>query len=95
MRHFSLMCSVAALPLSMPVGATESPLIAGAGAPHTLAARQLRALPGAVDVSAVALRADLHLRPAAAAVIEPVGRLLEQPHAPPPEGTGQRSGGEA
>lgn len=32
-----------------------------------------------------ALRADLRLRPAAATLVAPAGRLLEQPHAPPSE----------
>jgi len=95
MRHFSLVYSVAALPFRMLPGATESALIAAAGAPHTLTTCHPRTLSGAVDVAVVTLRADLHLHPAAAALIEPVGRLLEQPHAHPPKGTGQRPRGEA
>ncbi len=95
MRHFVLALTIAALPLGMAAGPTERALVANAGAAHALTACQPRALAAAVDIAVVAPRADLHLHPAAAAVIEPVGRLLEQPHAVPPEGTGQRPGGEA
>ena len=95
MRHISLAGSIAALPLGMSARSTEGPLIPAAGAAHPFAACPPRALPGAVDVAVIAPEADLHLHPAAAAVIEPVGRLLEQPQAPPPDGTGQRRGGEA
>jgi len=95
MRHFVLAFSITALSLGMSAGPAERALIASAGTTHTLTACQPRTLPGTVDIAVVALRADLHLHPAAATLVEPVGRLLEQPHAPPPEGTGQRSGGEA
>lgn len=95
MRHFVPTLTIAALPLGMAAGPTERALVAHAGATHALTACQPRAFPAAVDIAVVALRADLHLHPAAATLVEPVGRLLEQPHAPPPEGTGQRPGGEA
>jgi hypothetical protein len=48
-----------------------------------------------VILAVVTPRADLDLYPAAATLVEPIGRLLEQPHAPLPGGTGQRPGGEA
>ena len=95
MRHFVLALSIVALPLCMSTGTTERALIAGAGAAQAVTAGQPRAPPGAVDIAVVTPRADLHLYPAAATLVEPIGRLLEQPHAPPPEGTGQRPGGEA
>jgi len=95
MRHFVPAITIATLALGMAAGTTQRALIADAGATHTLTTCQPRALPGAVDIAVVAPRADLHLHPTAAAVVEPVRRLLEQPHAVPPEGTGQRPGGEA
>jgi hypothetical protein len=95
MRHFVVARAVATLSLRMSARPAQGVLIASAGAAQALAACQPRALPGAVDVAVIATRADLHLYPAAAAVVEPVSRLLEQPQAPPPDGTGQRRGGEA
>jgi len=95
MRHFVPALSVAALPLCMATGTTERALITGAGAAQALTAGQPRTLPSAVDIAVVTPRADLDLYPAAATLVEPIGRLLEQPHVPPPEGTGQRPGGEA
>lgn len=95
MRHFVPALTIAALPFGMAAGAKERTLVTNAGSTHTLTACQPRAFPGAVNIAVVALGADLHLRPAAATLVEPIGRLLEQPHAPPPEGTGQRRGGEA
>ena len=86
MRHFQLL-ALAIAPLSFGVfaGSMEGALVASTGTAHGLQARQLRALPRAVDVSAIAVRADAHLHPAAAAVVEPVGRrLLEQPQDPSP-----------
>jgi hypothetical protein len=95
MRHFALALSVTALSLGMSAGPAEGALVAVAGATYTLTARQPRTLPSAVDIAVVALRADLHLHPAAATLVEPVGRLLEQPHAPPPKALDKRPGGEA
>lgn len=97
MRHFQpLPLSVASLSVSVSAGSVERALIASAGAAHRLPASELGALPGAVQVPAIALRADADLHPAAAAVVEPIGRrLLEQPQDPLPDGTGQRRGGEA
>jgi hypothetical protein len=43
----------------------------------------------------IASGADLHLQRAATAVIEPIGRLLEQPQDPLPRSSGQRRGGQA
>ena len=97
MRHFQLL-SLAVAPLSLGVsaGSMEGALIASAGAAHRLPASEFGALPGAVQVPAIALRADADLHAAAAAVVEPIGRrLLEQPQDPLPDGTGQRRGGEA
>jgi hypothetical protein len=86
MRHFQL-SPLAITPLSFGVfsGSTQGSLVAGTGAAHRLPANQLRALPGAVEVPAVALCADAYLHPAARTVVEPVGRRLrEQPQAPSP-----------
>lgn len=86
MRHFQLL-PLAIAPLSFGVFASsmEGALIASTSTAHGLQARPLRALTRAVDMSAIALRADAHLHPAAAAVIEPVGRRLpEQSQDPPP-----------
>ena len=97
MRHFELFpLAVAPLSFGMSTGSTQGALVAGAGAPYRLPASELGALPGAVQVPAITLRADAHLHPAAATMVEPVGRrLLEQPQDPLPDGTGQRRGGEA
>ncbi len=97
MRHISLP-ALAVAPLSFGVfaGSTAGALVAGAGAAHRLPTREFGALPRAVQVPAIALRADAHLHPAATAMVEPVGRrLLEQPQDPLPDGTGQRRGGGA
>lgn len=97
MRHFQLP-PLAVAPLSFGVfaGSTEGSLVACAGAAHRLPASPLRALPGTVEVPAVALCADAHLHPATLTVVEPVcRRLLELPQAPLPDGTGQRRVGEA
>ena len=85
MRHFVLTFSITALSLGMSAGPAERALIASAGTTHTLTACQPRTLPGTVDIAVVALGADLHLHPASATLVEPVGRLLKQPHAPPPK----------
>ena len=84
MRHFAVVSlAVAPLPFGMSTGPTEGALVAGAGATHRLPASLLRAISRAVQVPAIALRADAHLHPAATAVIEPVGRRrLEQPQDP-------------
>ena len=86
MRHIQLLLlAVAPLSLGVFAGSTEGALVASTGTAHRLQARQLRALPGTIDISAIALRADAHLHPAAASVVEPVGRrLLEQPQDPSP-----------
>ena len=97
MRHFRF-SSLAVAPLSFGVsaGSTQGALVAGASAAHRLPASHLGAFPGAVEVPAIALRTDADLHPAAAAVVQPIGRrLLEQPQLPLPDGTGQRRGGEA
>ena len=88
---------VAPLSFGVSTGPAEGALVAGAGAAHRLPASALGALSGAVQVPAIALRADAHLHPAATAVIEPIGRRLleQQPQDPLPDGTGQRRGGEA
>jgi hypothetical protein len=87
---------VAPLSFSMSAGSTGGALVASAGAAYRLPASELGAIPGAVQVPAIALRADAHLHPAATAVIEPVSpRLLERPQDPLPDGTGQGRGGEA
>lgn len=89
---------LAVAPLSFGVfaGSAEGSLVADTGAAHRFAARQLRALPGTVEISAIALCADAHLHPAAAAVIKPVGRrLLEQPQTMLAGSTGQHREGEA
>lgn len=67
-------------------GATEGSLVAGTGPAHRLPASPLRALPGTVEVPAVALCADADLHPATLTVVEPVGRrlLLELAQALPP-----------
>ena len=97
MRHLVLSpLSVAPLSLGVSTGSAEGALVARTGAAHRLPASELGALPGAVQVPAIALRADAHLHPAATALIEPVSpRLLERPQDPLPDGTGQRRGGEA
>ena len=89
--------AVAPLSLSMSARSTDSALVASAGAAHRLPASELGAIPGAVQVPAITLRADAHLHPAATAVIEPIGRRLleQQPQDPLPDGAGQRRGGEA
>jgi hypothetical protein len=86
MRHFAPV-SLAVAPLSLGVFArsTEGALVACTGAAHRLPPRELGALPGAVQVPAIALRADAYLHPAATAMVEPVGcRRLEQPQDPSP-----------
>jgi hypothetical protein len=86
MRHFAPV-SLAVAPLSLGVFArsTDGALVACTGAAHRLPPRELGALPGAVQVPAIALRADAHLHPAATAMVEPVGcRCLEQPQDPSP-----------
>src|SRR5690349_12502592 len=97
MRHFQLLLfAVAPLPFGVFAGSTEGSLVAGASSAHRLPASQFRALPGAVEVPAVALCADAYLHPAAAAVIEPVRRRrFQRPQDLLPDGTGQRRGGEA
>ena len=76
---------VAPLSFGMSTGSTHGSLVASAGAAHRLPASLYRAIPRAVQVPAIALRANAHLYPAATAVIEPVGRrLLEQPQDPSP-----------
>ena len=96
MRHIALAFAVASLSGGVIAGSAQGALVAGTGAAHRLPASELGALPWAVQVPAIALRADAHLHPAAAAVVKPVGRrLLEQPQDPLPDGTGQRRGGEA
>jgi hypothetical protein len=97
MRHFELL-PLAVAPLSVGVfaGSMEGALVASTGAARRLPACELGAIPRAVDIPAIALRADADLHPAALAMVEPVGRrLLEQPQDPLPDGTGQRRGGEA
>ena len=93
MRHFAPVSlavapvSLAVAPLSLGVFArsTDGALVACTGAAHRLPPRELGALPGAVQVPAIALRADAHLHPAATAMVEPVGcRCLEQPQDPSP-----------
>ncbi len=97
MRHFQLLpIAIAPLSFGVSAGSTQGALVASAGAAHGLPATKFRAIARAVDVSAITLRADADLHPAALAMVEPVGRrLLEQPQAPLPDGTGQRRGGEA
>src|ERR671923_21934 len=96
MRHFFTPLAIAALPHGMAVGPLEGALVAGAGATRRLTPSEPRALPGAVHVPVITLRADAHLHPAAAAVVEPIGRrLLEQLQDPPPRATGQPRGGRA
>ncbi|HET9122530.1 MAG TPA: hypothetical protein VFN52_03395 [Acidiferrobacteraceae bacterium] len=98
MRHLlPLPLPVAPLSFSMAARSTEGALVAGTGATHRLPAGELGAVPGAVQVPAIALRANAHLHPAATAVIEPIGRRLleQQPQDPLPDGTGQRRAGEA
>jgi hypothetical protein len=97
MRHFRF-SSLAVAPLSFGVsaGSTQGALVAGASAAHRLPASHLGAFPGAVEVPAIALRTDADLHPAAAAVVEPVGRrLLEQPQYPSPTALDSAGGGEA
>lgn len=84
MRHFRASLAVAALPGGMPGSPAEGALIARAGATHGLPSRQPRALPAAVEIAVIAALADRDLHSAAAAVIEPVRRLLE-PQDPLPE----------
>ncbi|MGH8198922.1 MAG: hypothetical protein ACREVO_00915 [Steroidobacteraceae bacterium] len=97
MRHLQLFpIAIAPLSFGVSAGSEQGVLVASAGAAHRLQARELGALARAVDVAAIALRTDADLHPAALAMVEPVGRrLLEQPQAPLPDGTGQRRGGEA
>ncbi len=97
MRHFQLSpLTVAPLSFSVAAGSEQGALVTSAGAAHRLSASELGALARAVDVPAIALPANADLHPAAATVVEPIGRrLLEQPQAPLPDGTGQRRGGEA
>jgi hypothetical protein len=96
MRHLlPLPLPIAPLSFSMSTGSTGGALVAGAGAAHRFPASLHRASPRA-EVPAIALRADGDLGPAAAVVIEPIGRrFLEQPQDPLPDGAGQRRGGEA
>ena len=93
MRHFAPVSlavapvSLAVAPLSLGVFArsTQGALVACTGAAHRLPPCELGALPGAVQVPAIALRADAYLHPAATAMVEPVGcRRLEQPQDPSP-----------
>lgn len=94
MRHFRSSLSVATLPRSMQTSPAEGALVASAGATQAVSTSQLCTLAATVDIAMIASRADRDLHGAAAAVIEPVGRLLE-PQVPLPDGTGQRRGREA
>src|SRR5690242_16940196 len=97
MRHFQLSpLAIAPLPFGVFAGSVTGALVASTRAAHRLPSSELGTLPRTVEVLAIALRTDANLHPAAAAVVEPVGRrLLEQPQAPLPDSTGQRRGGEA
>ncbi|HEY1892830.1 MAG TPA: hypothetical protein VGG63_20740 [Steroidobacteraceae bacterium] len=97
MRHIApAPLAVAPLSFSVSTGSAQGALVASTGAAYTLPASQLGALPGAVDVPAITLRADAYLHPAAAAVIEPVSlRLLEQPQGPSPTALDSAGGPEA
>lgn len=97
MRHFELLpLAITPLSFGMFAGSAEGALVASAGEAHRLPARELGAPARAVEISAIAFRADAHLHPAALTMVEPVGRrLFEQPQDPLPDGTGQRRGGEA
>ena len=86
MRHFPLPDrAVAALPSSMMSGTAARALIARTSPPQRLATANPRTLPGAVDVPVIATPADAHLHRTAATVVEPVGRLPQTPHDPPPQ----------
>ena len=60
---------VAPLSFSMSAGSTGGALVASAGAAYRLPASPLRAISRAVEVPAIALRADAYLHPAAAAMV--------------------------
>ncbi len=85
MRHFQAPLAIAALSRGMPASSPQRALVARPGSAYRLPPCELGAFPWAVQVPAIALRADAHLHPAAAAVVEPVGcRLREQPQDPSP-----------
>lgn len=77
MRHFRPPLAVAALAGCMPTSTAQGALIASAGATQAVATSQPRTLPAAVKIAVIASRADRDLHGAAAAMIEPVRRLLE------------------
>ena len=85
LRHF-LLFSIAPglLPSSVSPGATACALIARAGSPVRGAPRLGRALPGTVNIAAIAPTADAHQHAAAPAAIQPVA-LLPLLHPTPPQ----------
>ena len=84
MRHYlPLAGAPGALPGRMVSCAATSVLVSRSRSVQRLATADPRTLSSAVDVAAVTSRADAHLHPAAVAVVEPVGRLLQRPQAAP------------
>ena len=82
MRHFlRLALAPGALPGGVPTRSAVALLVAFTGAAQRLAPADLRALPRAVLVAAVAVAADAHLLRAAPATVQPIA-LLACPHAP-------------
>src|SRR4051794_13387538 len=84
MRHFRVSGAPGALPGRVTGGPTARVLVACCGPAQRLATTEPRALASAVDVAVITLRANENLHRAATAVVEPVGRLLQQPQAPLP-----------
>jgi hypothetical protein len=93
MSHFRMMSSPMTLAGGMMGGSASGMLVARRRPTLRLQATDPRTLTRTVDVAVVTGCADLHQHPATAAVVEPVGRLLQRSHAPP-QGTGQHRGGQ-
>ena len=82
MRHFlRLALAPGALPGRVRICTAVAALVAYPGTAQRLTPADLRALPRAVLIAAVALAADAHLLGAARAVVQPIG-LFAGLHAP-------------
>src|ERR1700682_4633691 len=73
------------LPGGMPMRTATPTLVASARPAHRLASADPCALTRTVDVAVIAAAANLHLHPAASAVVEPIRRLPQRPQCPLPQ----------
>ena len=85
LRHFlRFPIAPGLLPSRVPARSTTGALIPGTGTPVRRAARHRRALPGTINIAAIARTADAHQHAAAPAAIQPVA-LLPLLHPTPPQ----------